>query len=137
MERERMKARPSLPVRLPGAPFNSRVRSAPPPTPAPAGEALPAPVERAFGFAILLAALRCTLQYVLLPFVLPWLGLVDGVPPWLTLALGALALLSLAFSVRRLWQLRHPRRWSYLALAGVVIAALLLFGALDLRTLLA
>ena len=42
--------------------------------------AMPAPVERAFTFAILLSALRCTVQYVILPFVLPWIGVVAEVP---------------------------------------------------------
>ena len=40
--------------------------------------ALPKRVERAFTFAILLSALRCTVQYVVLPFILPWVGLATG-----------------------------------------------------------
>ena len=103
---------------------------------APAPDALPRPVERAVTFAVLLAALRCTVQYVLLPFVLPWAGLAAAVPPWVTLALGALALVSLARAVRQLWRLGHAHRWSYLLLGLVVMAALLLFIAVDLRALL-
>lgn len=98
--------------------------------------ALPRRVERAFTFAILLSALRCTVQYVVLPFVLPWVGVAARVPPWVTLALGTLALISLARNMRYLWHLRHARRRSYLLLALVVIAALLLFMAVDLRALL-
>ncbi len=86
-------------------------------------------------FAVLLAALRCTVQYVLLPFVLPWIGVAATVPPWVTLGLGLLALVSLARAVRTLWRMRHARRWSYLLLGSVVIAALLLFIGLDLRAL--
>ena len=97
---------------------------------------LPAPVERGISFAVLLAALRCTVQYVLLPFVLPWAGLAAEVPPWVTLALGAVALVSLARAVRQLWWMRHAHRWSYLALGLVITAALLLFIAVDLRALL-
>ena len=98
--------------------------------------ALPAPVERAFTFAILLSALRCTVQYVVLPFVLPWIGVVATVPAWVTLALTAVALASLIRSVRILWRMRHAQRWSYLALAFVVLAALVLFVFVDLRSML-
>jgi hypothetical protein len=97
--------------------------------------ALPAPVERAFTFAILLAALRCTAQYVLLPFVLPWIGVVAEVPAWVTLGLTGLALASLLRSVRILWRMRHAQRWSYLALACIVLAALVIFVFVDLRSL--
>jgi ABC-type iron transport system FetAB permease component len=96
---------------------------------------LPAPVERAFTFAILLSALRCTVQYVVLPFVLPWIGVVAAVPAWVTLALSAVALASLIRSVRVLWRMRHAQRWSYLGLAFVVLAALVLFVFMDLRSL--
>lgn len=97
--------------------------------------AMPAPVERAFTFAILLSALRCTVQYVVLPFVLPWIGVVAEVPAWVTLALTLLAFFSLARSVRILWRMRHAQRWNYLILAFVVLAALLLFVFVDARKL--
>ena len=97
--------------------------------------ALPGPVERAFTFAILLSALRCTVQYVILPLVLPWVGVVAEVPAWVTLALTVLALASLIRSVRILWRMRHAQRWNYLLLAAVVLAALLLFVFVDLRHL--
>ena len=97
--------------------------------------AMPAPVERAFTFAILLSALRCTVQYVILPFVLPWIGVVAEVPAWVTLALSLLAFFSLARSVRILWRMRHAQRWNYLILAFVVLAALLLFVFVDARRL--
>lgn len=98
-----------------------------------ATEPIPAPIERAFTFAILLSALRCTLQYVILPFVLPWIGFVAEIPPWVTLGFSLVALVSLVRSVRTLWRLRHAQRWSYLALAFVVLAALALFVFVDLR----
>lgn len=104
---------------------------------APAAEPpLPAPAQRALTFGLLLSAVRCTIQYVLLPFVLPWIGVTGKVPPWLTLALGALAIAALVRNVRTLWRVRHARRWSYLFLAVVVAATLLVFAAVDLHTLL-
>jgi hypothetical protein len=75
-------------------------------------------------------------QYVLLPFVLPWIGVARTIPIWVTLVLGTVALFALARNVRTLWRLRHPRRWSYLVLALMVIASLLVFTVVDLRTVL-
>lgn len=106
-----------------------------PGAPAPPAAALPPAVERGFTFALLLSALRCTVQYVIFPFVLPWIGVAATVPPWLTLALSALAIFSLVRNIRYLWRARYARRWSYIVLALVVMAALLLFVALDLRAL--
>jgi uncharacterized membrane protein len=100
-------------------------------------EALPASVDRGFTFAILLSALRCTLQYVVLPFVLPWIGVTGAVPPWVTLALSALALFAIVRNVRYLWRSRYSRRWSYLVLSVVIIGALLVFVGVDLRSLFA
>src|SRR5947209_1339368 len=42
---------------------------------------LPAAAQKALTFGLVLSAVRCTLQYVLLPFVLPWVGLAASIPP--------------------------------------------------------
>ena len=97
---------------------------------------LPPSAQRALTLGLLLSALRCTVQYVLLPFVLPWIGVAASIPPWVALVLGGLALASLTRNVRYLWRLHHARRWSYLALALVVAAALVIFMTVDLRSLL-
>lgn len=96
-------------------------------------DSLPAPAQRALTAGLLLSAFRCTVQYVLLPFVLPWIGLAASIPPWVTLALGGLALISLTRNVRYLWRLHHARRWNYLALASIVSMALVFFMVMDLH----
>lgn len=96
---------------------------------------LPAPAQRALTYGLLLSALRCTVQYVLLPFVLPWVGLASAIPAWVILVLSGLAIASLARNVRILWRVQHPRRWSYLAIAAIVAAALLTFLVMDVHTL--
>lgn len=102
---------------------------------APAEHPLPARAQRALTFGLLLSALRCTTQYVILPFVLPLIGVTAAIPPWVTIALAMLALASLTRNVRYLWRIRHPRRQSYLVLALVIAAALLTFMAVDLHSL--
>lgn len=96
---------------------------------------LPPGADRGFTFAILLSALRCTAQYVLLPFVLPWLGVAATIPPWLTLVFSVVALVSLVRNLRYLWRMRYARRWGYLGLALVVGIGLIIFVGVDLRAL--
>jgi hypothetical protein len=84
----------------------------------------------------MLSALRCTVQYVVLPFVLPWVGVAASISFWVTLLLGGIAVASLIRNVRYLWRLRHARRWSYLGLALIVAASLVLFVVMDLRGIL-
>ncbi|MGH2449605.1 MAG: hypothetical protein ACRDFS_13515 [Chloroflexota bacterium] len=100
-----------------------------------APEPFPGGAQRALTFALLVSATRCTIQYVLLPFVLPWIGVAAAIPRWITFVLGAIALASLTRNVRKLWRTRHARRWSYLFIAGVVAASLVLFAVMDLRIL--
>jgi ABC-type iron transport system FetAB permease component len=94
---------------------------------------LPARAQRALTFGLMLSALRCTVQYVVLPFVLPWVGVATSVSVWVTLVLGGIAIASLTRNVRYLWRLRHARRWSYLAFAVIVAASLVLFMVVDLH----
>jgi cell division protein FtsX len=88
------------------------------------------------GVETVVSGLRCTDQYLVLPFVLPWIGVTGAVPPWITLALGVLALGALARNVRSLWRLHHPRRWSYVQIALMVAAILVIFTVVDIRSLL-
>jgi ABC-type iron transport system FetAB permease component len=97
---------------------------------------LPPRAQRALTFGLMLSALRCTVQYVVLPFVLPWVGVATSISLWVTLVLGGIAIASLTRNVRYLWRLRHARRWSYLAFAGIVATSLVLFMAIDLHHIL-
>lgn len=101
-----------------------------------APEPLPVPAQRALTFGLLLSALRCTLQYIILPFVLPWVGVTTRVAPWVTVLLGALAVTALGRNVYYLWRLHHARRWSYLMLAGLVAATLAIFAVVDVHAIL-
>jgi hypothetical protein len=66
-------------------------------------------VQRGFSRSILVSALRCTLTYVILPFLTPLVGLAPGVGPAVGLPLGAVAIASNLFSIRRFWRADH--RW--------------------------
>lgn len=89
--------------------------------------------DRVVGGAMLWVAVRCTLQYVLLPFVLPLIGLNDSFSAWLSAAISLFALGMMVFNIRRLWPTSW--RWRYLALSAVTGSIIVLFLALDIQAL--
>lgn len=82
--------------------------------------------ERLFSFAMLVSALRCTLSYVILPFILPALGLgaAVGVGPEIGIPIGVVALYFDVKGIRRFWIAGHKWRWQmsliYLLVMGLV-----------------
>lgn len=101
------------------------------PVPPPTDDDLPAdkPAQRAFGLSLVISGLRCTLQYVILPIVLPLIGLTGGVSLPLVILLDILALGLLISSLRYFWRTAHPRRFDMLPLSGVIL--LLILGSLS------
>lgn len=93
--------------------------------------------NRAFTTSMVVSGIRCSLTYVILPFVAPLVGLAGAVGPVLGLVIGLVALVSNAVSIRRFWRVRHrwrvPVTWAH---AGVmVLVVVLVIG--DLRALMA
>ena len=86
--------------------------------------------HRAFSRSMLISATRCTLTYVVLPFLAPLVGLAAGVGPVLGLVIGAAALVSNVATIRRFWAADHRWRWVYggLSLAVMVLVAILVAG---------
>lgn len=99
---------------------------------APASEA---GANRAFTTSMLVSGIRCTLTYVVLPFVAPLVGFAASVGPVLGLVIGAVALVSNAVSIRRFWRARHrwrvPVTWAHAAV--IVLITVLMVG--DVRAL--
>ncbi len=100
-------------------------------------ETLPAtPGERAFSFSLFISATRCTLQYVLLPVVLPLIGLTTDISLPLVILLDLLAITMLVRSLRYFWQTRHPRRFDMLPLSSVILFIILFSFGFDIWQLL-
>lgn len=82
--------------------------------------------EKLFSLAMLISAFRCTLSYVILPFVLPALGLgaAVGVGPAIGIPIGVVALFFDVKGIRRFWIAGHRWRWQmsliYLLVIGLV-----------------
>jgi hypothetical protein len=88
--------------------------------------------QRAFNFSLIFTGVRCTLQYVVLPFILPVIGLAANVALPLLLAINIFAVISMLYSVRRFWQIDYRHKWTYLIMSLVILAALTAFIADDI-----
>lgn len=91
--------------------------------------------ERAFGFSLMVSAVRCILQYVVLPFVLPLVGIASDSALPVLLLINVLAIGSIFYSLRRFWQVGYAYRWQYLGVAMAALLILSAFIALDLQKL--
>ena len=95
-----------------------------------------AAAERTFGFSLLFSGLRCILQYVIFPFILPIVGVSLNAAMPVLLAINLLAMFLIVFSVRRFWRINYKYKWQYLPIAGVALLILTAFIVLDISTLL-
>ncbi|MEX2162163.1 MAG: hypothetical protein WD751_09645 [Anaerolineales bacterium] len=81
--------------------------------------------DRLTGGYLVFVAIRCTLQYVVLPFLLPFLGLSGSLSVGIATAIDLLALGLIAYNIVNLWNTSW--RWRYLALSVPMVAILLIF----------
>lgn len=91
--------------------------------------------QRAFNFSLIFTGVRCSLQYILLPFILPVVGLAADAALPILLGINIFAIISMLYSVRRFWQINYRHKWTYLIMALVILAALTAFIAMDIGDL--
>jgi hypothetical protein len=86
--------------------------------------------HRIFSASIFLSALRCLLSYIVLPIVLPAIGLASSVGPAIGIPVGLLALVFDYRGIRRFWLANHHQRWLfsalYAAVGGMVLALVII-----------
>lgn len=80
--------------------------------------------QSTFQKSMLISATRCTLTYVVFPFVAPAIGFATGVGPWVGLLIGTVAIVCDVFTVRRFFVADHRWRWHFSAIAGSIIVLL-------------
>lgn len=85
---------------------------------------------------MLISGIRCTLTYVVFPWILPALGLVGGVGPAVGLVIGLVAIASNVASIRRFHRSGHKWRWQITLINVGVMGLLLILLAEDLADLL-
>ena len=91
--------------------------------------------HRIFCASILLSATRCLLSYIVLPILLPLLGLAKGVGPIIGIPVGVLALTFDVLGIRRFWLADHHQKWLFsavYAVVGVMVFTLLIVDLVDL-----
>ena len=82
--------------------------------------------------SLLISMSRCLLTYVVLPFLIPIIGIRGNVAPVIGVVLGVVAIVANIASIRRFWRAEHRYRWPYTALASVIILAMVWLIAIDL-----
>lgn len=89
-----------------------------------------------FGQSMAVSAIRCTLSYLVLPFVLPLVGVTAGLDAGVGLVLGPVAVAANLVSIHRFRSSRHSYRRYAIAANVVMIAALVVLFAGDLNAVL-
>ncbi|MCU1497418.1 MAG: hypothetical protein JWM47_1371 [Acidimicrobiales bacterium] len=74
-------------------------------------------VYGAFQKSMLISAIRCTLTYVVFPFVLPTVHFLKGGAPVIGVIVGSVALVCDVFTIRRFFAVDHRYRWHFSAIA--------------------
>ncbi len=92
--------------------------------------------ERVFSKSVVISGIRCTLTYLVFPFVAPIVGVTASVGAVIGVLIGVVAIVFNVFSIRRLFAADHPYKWWAGALnAAVIILRTILF-VVDSQTLL-
>ncbi len=76
--------------------------------------------HRIFSISMLLSGLRCLFSYIVLPVVLPAIGVARGVGPAIGIPISIVALYFDWLGIRRFWLAEHHQRWAFSALYAVV-----------------
>lgn len=94
-----------------------------------------AKARRVIDLSLGFSAVRCIIQYAILPFVLPLIGVAGGFAVHLTMAINIIAIGAIITSLRRFWRIGYKGRWHYLAFGGPALIVLIAFLVLDIRAL--
>jgi hypothetical protein len=89
----------------------------------------------AFQRSMMISAIRCTLTYVVFPFVVPAVGFATGVGPILGIVIGLVAMTCDVFTIRRFFAIDHKWRWHFSAVALTVICFLAVLMVQDIAHL--
>jgi hypothetical protein len=91
--------------------------------------------ESAFNASMVLVGVRCVIQYVILPFVLPVLGIAADWARPLSLAVTVVGIVAIFFTLRRFWQINYRWKWQFLGLSVFAVLFLSIFALTDLAAL--
>lgn len=90
---------------------------------------------RAFSASVVVSGIRCLLTYIVLPFLLPLVGLSASVGPAIGLVVGLVAIAANVWTIRRFWASDHRLKWPITVLCAGILVLLLILLAVDIRDL--
>ena len=90
---------------------------------------------RLFSMSLVVSAFRCLLTYIVLPFVLPIIGLSNSIGPAIGLAVGLVAIAANIWSVRRFWRADHRLKMPITVLSGGILVLLTVLVVQDVADL--
>jgi hypothetical protein len=85
--------------------------------------------------SIIISGVRCIFTYLVVPFVVPLIGLSGAVAAPVSITLSVLAIVLGYQSLRRFWLADHRLRWHYTVFIAVVWVLLLVGIAIDVARL--
>lgn len=90
-----------------------------------------AEAERTFSRSLVISGIRCTLTYVLIPFVFPIVGWGTGAGPWIGLPIGVAAIIANVVAIRRLHRADHRLKWPMTVLSSGIVVLLVILVVVD------
>ncbi|MFN8378835.1 MAG: hypothetical protein U0452_09205 [Anaerolineae bacterium] len=91
--------------------------------------------KRALTAGLAFSAVRCILMYVILPFVLPIIGITGVFATRADIVINLLAMAALGYSVQRFWRINYKYKVAYTFVAVITVFVLAMFILLDLQEL--
>lgn len=88
--------------------------------------------ERTFNASIAVSAVRCIIQYVILPFILPIIGVTTRAAIPISLTINLVAIGAILLSLRRFWLVNYKGKWTYLGIASAALTLLTIFIVSDI-----
>ncbi len=90
----------------------------------------------AFGLSVAFSGIRCIIQYMILPFVLPVIGIAGQFADFATAGINIVAIITLVWTLRHFWRIDYKYKWAYLTLAVPAFVMLVAFMVQDINMLL-
>jgi len=91
--------------------------------------------ERAFSTSMMISAVRCLLTYIVLPWILPIVGVARGVSAQIGIPISVVAIVFNLLSIRRLWAANHRWRWQCTVIGSGIIVLLVILIVQDVQSL--
>ncbi len=102
---------------------------------APVADYTPEEAEKAFSTSVVISGIRCLLTYIVLPWLLPAVGVAKGWGPVLGLVVSPIAIAFNVLSIRRFHRSGHRYRWPITAVNVAIIGLLVVLVIQDLADL--